>query len=377
MRASSPIEALTASQTAALERYRARWLAIRRSTAPCDREAAEAGVQLAYEAAGLDAPNRYVWCDGPVALVDRARRASAVDGANVRSVLIDRVRRQTLARIRRRLRKHVRAQVAHAVNPEDTLLAPVTDLVVQATETAHDGRSVLGRFLSARPLSWPNTVALLMGRDGFRHSAAGPNELSWLGVCDYARSVLGLREETAQLLGLWQVAANIGWLQPHRRTCWLSERPRVLHGDAAGRLHHAGGPALSFADGWSVFAWKGVEVPSWMIEQPETITLSAIDAEINVQLRRCMIEIMTPQRYVALGGARKIAEDETGVLWRRIWFNYDIWSAVEVINATPEPDGTHKHFFLQVPANIQTAREAVAWTYGMRVDDYARLAMRT
>ena len=374
---SLPIEALTAEQAAALDRYRARWLAIRHSTAPCDRDAAEQGIQLAYQAAGLEAPDRFVWCDSPVGLFGRARRASACDGANVKSAVIDRPRRQARLRLRKRLRKRVWAQVERAVNPDDALLAPVIDLIEEATGTAHDGRSLLGRLLSARPLSWPNMLALLMGRYGPRYSAAGPNELSWLGIHEYARSVLGLKNETAPLLGLWLVAANAGWLLPHQHTCWLSERPRVLHGDAAGRLHHASGPALRFADGWSVFAWKGVEVPSWMIEQPERISLAAIDAETNVQLRRCMIEIMTPQRYVALGGARKVAADETGVLWRRIWFNYDIWSAVEVINATPEPDGTHKHFFLQVPANIQTAREAVAWTYGMQPDDYARVVVRT
>ena len=64
-----------------------------------------------------------------------------------------------------------------------------------------------------------------------------------------------------------------------------------------------------------------------------------------------MIEIMTPQRYVALGGAVRVAEDETGILWRKTWLASDAWAAVEVINATPEPDGTQKHFFLQVPPN--------------------------
>lgn len=377
MRASSPIEALTAEQTAALDRYRARWQAIRRSTMPCDREAAEQGVRLAYEAAGLKAPDRLVWCDSPLALFDRARRATVADGANIKSAVIDRPRRQAVARMRRCLHKRIRVQVERAVGPDDVLLAPVTDLIVQATGTAHDGRSLLGRLLSMRPLSWPNTLALLMGRYGLRYSAAGPNELSWLGAYEYVRSVLGLRDETAPLLGLWQVAANVGWLQPHEHTCWLSERPRVLHADPESRLHHARGPALSFADGWAVFAWKGVEIPRALIEQPETITLGTIDAETNVQVRRCMIDIMTPQRYVALGGAKKIAEDETGVLWRKIWLNYDIWSAVEVINATPEPDGTHKHFFLQVPANMHTALEAVAWTYGMRADEYSHVVART
>jgi hypothetical protein len=90
-----------------------------------------------------------------------------------------------------------------------------------------------------------------------------------------------------------------------------------------------------------------------------------------------MIEIMTPQRYVALGGAAPVAEDETGILWRRSWLASDAWAAVEVINATPEPDGTRKHFFLQVPPNMRSARDAVAWTYGLRPDVYARLVVRT
>src|SRR5260370_816926 len=83
-----------------------------------------------------------------------------------------------------------------------------------------------------------------------------------------------------------------------------------------------------------------------------------------------------PEPYVALGGAVRVAEDETGVLWRKRWMASDAWAAVEVINATPEPDGSRKHYFLQVPANMQTAREAVAWTYGLRADAYTRLVVR-
>ena len=131
------------------------------------------------------------------------------------------------------------------------------------------------------------------------------------------------------------------------------------------------------ADGWSVWAWRGVEVSRELIEHPEGITLAEIDDEANVQVRRCMIEIMTPQRYVALGGAIRIAEDETGVLWRKNFLHADSWAAVEVINATAEADGTRKHFFLQVPPNLQTARDAVAWTYGMRPELYAQLVVRT
>ena len=46
------------------------------------------------------------------------------------------------------------------------------------------------------------------------------------------------------------------------------------------------------------------------------------------------------------------------------------------INGTPEPDGARKHYFLQVPANMRSAREAVAWTYGLPEQRY-RPTVRT
>ena len=367
--------ALTAEQAAALDRYRARWLAIRRSTAPADRGAAEEGARLAYRAAGLKAPARFAWCDSPIVLSHRSSAASAPDGPNVRSVLIDRLRRQVTRLLRKRLGRRIAGEIVAAVDPPDPLIASVSELVLQ--HASQDEISFSARLKRSRPLSPRRILAALVAPQNFMDSVAGPAELSWLGTIEYARSVLGLKAETAPLLGLMQVAANAGWLQPHERTCFLSERPCLLRGDAEGRLHEARGPALRFADGWSAFAWKGVEVPAWLIEHKRAITLATIDAESNVQVRRCMVEIMTPQRYIALGGARKVAEDETGVLWRKIWLNYDIWTAVEVINATPEPDGTHKHYFLQVPANINSAREAVAWTYGMQPDEYSKLVVRT
>ncbi len=44
---------------------------------------------------------------------------------------------------------------------------------------------------------------------------------------------------------------------------------------------------------------------------------------------------------------------------------------VEVQNSTPEPDGTHKTYFLRVPPTMQTAHEAVAWTFGLGGQQYS------
>jgi hypothetical protein len=365
----------TPEQRAALGRYRARWAAILRSTEPADRGAAEEGVRLAYRAAGLEPPSRLVWCDSPVALAQLAQRASRADGPNVKPALLGRLRRQVAAAVRGRIDARARALVESMVDPLDALMVSATEQVMAAT--VQENASLLALIRRSYPLSWSDAARVLAGQQGFRYSAIGPHELSWLGPFDYLRDLFGIFKETEPLCGLWQIAASLGWLQPHRHTCWLTERPQLLRGDARERLHHAQGPALAYPDGWQVWAWKGVEVPRWVIEQPESITLASIDGESNVQVRRCMIEIMTPERYVAQGGAERIAQDETGILWRKTWLAADAWAAVEVINATPEPDGTRKHFFLQVPAHIRTAREAVAWSYGVSANVYANLVMRT
>ena len=44
---------------------------------------------------------------------------------------------------------------------------------------------------------------------------------------------------------------------------------------------------------------------------------------------------------------------------------------VEMVNLTCERDGSFKRYLLRVPPNIQTAHEAVAWTFDVPAKDYA------
>ena len=43
---------------------------------------------------------------------------------------------------------------------------------------------------------------------------------------------------------------------------------------------------------------------------------------------------------------------------------------VEVVNATPEPDGSFRDYLIRVPPRFRTARGAVAWTFGMEAREY-------
>jgi hypothetical protein len=45
-----------------------------------------------------------------------------------------------------------------------------------------------------------------------------------------------------------------------------------------------------------------------------------------------------------------------------------------VTDATPDPEGAERLHWLSVPPQVATAREAVAWTFGLTEQEYAPAA---
>ena len=124
-------------------------------------------------------------------------------------------------------------------------------------------------------------------------------------------------ERVAYLRLLRELAASCGPVAVLPDRIVVSERPLVLEADDAGRLHAEHGPALAYGDGLVVFAWHGVVVPEWVIREPDRITVEAIDAETNAEVRRVLVERFGAERLVREGGATLVDEDATGRLWRR------------------------------------------------------------
>jgi hypothetical protein len=87
-------------------------------------------------------------------------------------------------------------------------------------------------------------------------------------------------------------------------------------------------------------------VPAWIIKRPELINVRNIGTAIDPQVRRCMIEILTPARFVAEGGAVRVSTDETGVLWRQRW-RWEAWAARR---SDQRVAGTRRHVSPLLPA---------------------------
>jgi hypothetical protein len=141
---------------------------------------------------------------------------------------------------------------------------------------------------------------------------------------------------------------------------------------ADGRLHREDGPAIAWPSGQRHFFWRGVAVPAWFIEEPDRLTLARIRDTSNAEVRRCMMERFGVERFVRDAGAQLIGADRYGRLWSIPFAGgQQPYVVVEVENGTREPDGTRRHYFLRVPPTMRSAHEAVAWTYGLRPQDYA------
>jgi hypothetical protein len=374
----------------ALKEYLDRWSATHLCCEPADRRTAEEGVRDAYVSAGLAPPQRIVWCGGPLEIAEHLAAASPDDlvGANVKAEIFDRVRNRvgTFAEVfwkevvvaSTELTDH--KSVGAAVDDYNrckATSAAVNRVVRNAADDSLSGLRLRARHVARRLRGQPR----LLPRAGFHEVAVGPHDVASLGVYEYLHDVLGWQEPTQPMRGLWKIAKSAGWIVPHEHVCWISERPQSLRTDARGRLHCADGPALQYRDGWSAYLWKGVQVPAWMIEHPEQITRSDLANTFEPTLRNCMIEIMTPERFVESGVPTRVSEDETGVLWRKLWgfrgVTVGSWTGVEVVNGTAESDGSRKRYILRVPSRMRTAREAVAWTYGLTAEQYAGLELRT
>ncbi|EKX67343.1 DUF6745 domain-containing protein [Streptomyces ipomoeae] len=364
----------------------ATWRAVAAATGPGDRARTEAGIRLAYRRAGLPEPARIVWARSPLEAVRLLSGAPAEDGETLPETgpsVRDAVRNGPIAAERDRLHTglgptgwsdHWRATGADLWETTRPLVDRVRTGIVEAL--APDDRKEETR------------IRLLL-----LDAVLGQHEAAWLTAFDTTPDTPTLDTSTPDttsdapaannadpdpdpepvLDGLTEVARTAGWWWPYENVAVVSERPTQLHRDEAGRLDRGDGPALAYSDGFALHAWRGLPVPGEFLDRLGALTAEQIRNEENAELRRVMLEYYGYDRYLEESGAKPVHRDETGVLWRIALPGDEDVVMVEVVNSTPEPDGTSRTYWLRVPPTTTTAREGVAWTFGLSAEAYEPL----
>lgn len=90
-----------------------------------------------------------------------------------------------------------------------------------------------------------------------------------------------------------------------------------------------------------------------------------------MERRRILVELYGTQRFLRDSTAQLVHEDGFGRLWELTMPGDEALVIVEVVNSTPEPDGSFHTYFLRVDPACRTAHAACAWTFGLSTDDYA------
>ncbi|MBB5869011.1 hypothetical protein F4553_002390 [Allocatelliglobosispora scoriae] len=352
------------------------WLDTGLTCVPADRAAAEAGVRRAYADAGLTPPEQILWFGSPAAAAVaiamlRTGETGGAEQSGVRDLLFaqsafpgqtvlggsvrPKVRTGPWARARAELVAQL-GGVGFARHWAASSRRPWQQLVEQIVTPL---RTRLDAQFAAD--SGPLGAA---SREAMLDPIFGQHDAAWLGAFD---------EGTAELAGLAAVARSAGWWWAFEHLAIITERPREVHRDNLGRLHHGDGAALSYPDGFGLHAWRGMPIPAEVADELGSLTVERIRAEDNAEIRRVMLEHFGFDRYLRDSGAARTQSDECGVLWRVELPGDEPLVMVEVINSTAEPDGTFRTYFLRVPPTIRTARAGVAWTFDLTEAEYSPL----
>ena len=163
-----------------------------------------------------------------------------------------------------------------------------------------------------------------------------------------------------------------------------------------GRLHCLDGPAWItstrlrwYVDGRRTGAdidiygsinyyYKDILVPSKYIIDRENLTFDEVITQDNAEVRRVGMEIYGFERMISEKRLKLIDSVEhddpemVSELYRAKLSNKDEeeLSIIRVSDGTPTADGKRKKYILQVPPDMKTFQQAVAWTFRKEPDDY-------
>jgi hypothetical protein len=177
--------------------------------------------------------------------------------------------------------------------------------------------------------------------------------------------------------------ARINWIKDEHQFGKLE-----MKRNEEGQLHCDDGPAyisptrlISYKGGrkhgldvdkWGSIAYfyENILVPPKFCLTPDKVTVEEVLTHPNQEIRYVGIKIIGFDRIKEK--CEIVHQDDNGQeLFRMTGVFEEPLCFVKVFNSTPELDGSKKIYFLIVPPEMKTCREAVAWTFRKEENDYS------
>jgi hypothetical protein len=257
------------------------------SLARPDCEAATKAVQALYVIVGKKQPNEIIWVKSPLQAVKFSKMMEGREtkdgwGANIKDVMFN-----TMSTIFRRYAPGVL-----------------------------DRRS----FNSSSPLDLTKQTIRTDLKFGNKEQICGSLYASfWCDEYHELYASLGRNDrdlkssERIFIESMSHIMQHASWIIPYQNKCILAEKPTAIHLNDNGELHYEDGHAIKWADGWGVYSLEGRLIPSWIITNPENITVKLIRKERNLEVRRLMISKMGISKYLDQCKAKVVDMDSIHV----------------------------------------------------------------
>jgi hypothetical protein len=398
---------LTAEQEARLVLWRAEWFAIGSSTEPTDKPRAERAITAMYARIGKPAP-RFIHVDSPatasLAIYDLTRLAKDKTlgsslGSSIESSLWSSLGSSFGSSLRSSIESSLRSSLESSLRSsiESSLWTSLWSSIESSLRSSIESSLWSSLWSSLGSSLWSSLGSSL------RSAYLGQESAYWVSFYAFCRDVVGVPYDAQKSLDLdlWsEVVKSCGWWWPFDGLCIVANRPESIcwePGRMPERLHCTTGPSVRYRDGWMVHSLRGVRVPGDVIDDLAKLTAERIDAEPNAEVRRVLIEHYGPERFVVDSGAEVVDQDieQPGDRARRLLRKlgrdgHPDLLMLEVLNATPEPDGTRKRYYLKPHPELRqlrrgaggqvevfgepqklTCHNAVASTFGRRGENWA------
>lgn len=128
-------------------------------------------------------------------------------------------------------------------------------------------------------------------------------------------------------------------------------------------------------DKWGSIAhyFRDVLVPAHFLHSPEKVTFEEVLSQRNTEVRRVGMMVYGFERMISEG--KFILLDRDDEIDAELYKHENDQDQeptviVRVTDATPKEDGEYRQYILQVPPDMVKCREAVAWTFGKKAEEY-------
>jgi hypothetical protein len=200
----------------------------------------------------------------------------------------------------------------------------------------------------------------------------------WAGYDCYltaCRDILGLElREHAGYTHWEQAAIHGGFRVMHEEFCMVSDFPEVILNDEENRPHCETRPSHRWRDGWSLYHWHGVRIPSEWIEDRASLTPAIALGQSNMELRRAACEILGWANILRELDAATIDSDDDPQIGDLVEVKLpDLSAKAKFLRVKC---GTGREFAIVIPPHINKALDAQAWIVGLEPSEFLRPEVR-